>query len=174
MAFTGLYLGVLIATLPPRYETVVYVGTTYYYANGTYYVLSGTQYKVVPAPVGVVVVNPPAEINVVTVDDVEYGYSNGAYYEAEAPVDDDSDPTFKVVAPPIGATVTELPADALPQDDAGLGVDEDQVNIVAETADLGPDESEEIVANLEPGSYVLICNIPGHYGSGMSSAFTVQ
>ena len=48
-AFAGLTLGVLIATLPPRYETVVYSGTTYYYANGTYYVLSGSQYRVVPA-----------------------------------------------------------------------------------------------------------------------------
>jgi len=90
----------------------VYAGTTYYYANGTYYILSGSQYRVVRAPVGVVVVNPPAEIDVVTVGDAEYGYSNGAYYEAEEPVDDDSDPTFKVIAPPIGATVTELPGDA--------------------------------------------------------------
>jgi hypothetical protein len=103
---------VLIATLPPTYETVVYSGTTYYYANGTYYVLAGSQYKVVPAPVGVVVVNPPVEVNVVTVDSTEYGYSNGAFYEAEAAVDDNSDPTFKVIAPPIGATVTELPQDA--------------------------------------------------------------
>ena len=46
-AFAGLAIGVLIATLPPRYETVVYSGTTYYYANGTYYVPSGSQYKVV-------------------------------------------------------------------------------------------------------------------------------
>ncbi len=112
MFFTGLTIGTLIATLPPRYETVVISGTTYYYANGTYYVLSGSQYRVVPAPVGVVVVNPPAEINVVTVGDAEYGYSNGAYYEAEAPADDTGDPTFKVIAPPIGATVTELPEDA--------------------------------------------------------------
>ncbi len=66
----------------------------------------------VPAPVGVVVVNPPAEINVVTVGDAEYGYSNGAYYAAEAPAEDKGDPTFKVIAPPIGATVTELPEDA--------------------------------------------------------------
>jgi hypothetical protein len=60
----------------------------------------------------VVVVNPPAEITVVNVGDEEYGYANGAYYEAEEPVDEESDPTFKVVTPPIGATVTELPEDA--------------------------------------------------------------
>ena len=65
-----------------------------------------------PAPVNVVVVNPPAEITIVNVGDAEYGYANGAYYEAETPADDTGDPTFKVVAPPIGATVTELPGDA--------------------------------------------------------------
>jgi hypothetical protein len=111
-AFTGLAIGVLIATLPPRYETVVVTGTTYYYANGTYYILVGNQYQVVPAPVNVVVVNPPAEISVVTVDDTQYGYSNGAYYVAEAPAEDTGDPTFRVIAPPVGATVTELPEDA--------------------------------------------------------------
>ncbi len=42
----------------------------------------------------------------------ERACSNGAYYEAKAPVDEESDPTFKVVTPPIGATVTELPGDA--------------------------------------------------------------
>ena len=58
---------------------------------------------------GVVVENPPVEVNVATVDNTEYGYSNGA---AEPAVDENSDPTFKVIAPPIGATVTTLPEDA--------------------------------------------------------------
>ena len=37
---------------------------------------------------------------------------DGVIYEAEEPVDEESDPTFKVIAAPIGATVTELPGDA--------------------------------------------------------------
>ena len=69
---------------------------------------------------------------------------------------------------------TALPADSLPLDAGGLGVDENQVNVVAESPDLAGGESDEIVATLEAGSYALICNIPGHYGSGMSIAFTVQ
>lgn len=36
----------------------------------------------------------------------------GAFYDVEEPTDEDSDPTFKVIAPPIGATVTELPGSA--------------------------------------------------------------
>lgn len=67
---------------------------------------------------------------------------------------------------------TDLPTDALPSD--GIAVDETQVNVVAETPDLGPGESDEIAATLEAGSYVLICNIAGHYDAGMNAAFTVQ
>ncbi len=69
---------------------------------------------------------------------------------------------------------TELLPDALPLDDAGLAVDESQVDVVADSADLGPGESVEVTGTLESGSYVLICNIAGHYGAGMFTAFTVQ
>lgn len=69
---------------------------------------------------------------------------------------------------------TDLPPDALPLDATGLAVDEAEVNVVAESADLLPDESDQAVANLEAGSYVLICNIAGHYDAGMSVGFTVE
>lgn len=69
---------------------------------------------------------------------------------------------------------TDLPADALPLDSSGLAVDEDEVNVVAESADLLPDESAEALATLEAGKYVLICNVVGHYEAGMNVAFTVQ
>lgn len=69
---------------------------------------------------------------------------------------------------------TDLRPDALPLDDAGLAVDEGQVDVVADSADLGPGESVEVIGTLESGSYVLICNIAGHYGAGMFTAFTVQ
>ncbi len=67
---------------------------------------------------------------------------------------------------------TGLAADALPSD--GIAVDEAAVDIVAETRDMDPGESLEVVATLEAGSYVLICNIAGHYDAGMTAAFTVQ
>ena len=51
----------------------------------------------VPAPVGAVVVNPPAQVTNVYVNDENLGYSNGAYYKQE---------------PPVGATVETLPKDA--------------------------------------------------------------
>ncbi len=67
---------------------------------------------------------------------------------------------------------TDLAADGLPSD--GIAVDETELDVVAETPDLGPGESDEIAATLEAGSYVLICNIAGHYDAGMTTAFTVQ
>ena len=67
---------------------------------------------------------------------------------------------------------TDLAPDALPTD-AGEA-DESQLDVVAETEDFGAGESRDVSADLEPGSYVLICNFVGHYQSGMTVAFTVE
>ena len=48
---TGLAVGAYVASLPPRYETVVIGGVPYYYADGYYYQ---------PGPGGYVVAAPPA------------------------------------------------------------------------------------------------------------------
>jgi len=105
-------LGAAVASLPPTYETVVVAGSPYYYANGVYYTQSGSQYTVVPAPVGATVAHPPAQVTNVYVNDENLGYSNGAYYKQEPPAKEGDDPSYKVVAPPIGATVQTLPKGA--------------------------------------------------------------
>lgn len=69
---------------------------------------------------------------------------------------------------------TDLAPDALPVDDALFAVDEEQVDVVASTADLDPGEQETLTVELAAGSYVLICNIPTHYGAGMTVVFTVE
>jgi uncharacterized cupredoxin-like copper-binding protein len=74
--------------------------------------------------------------------------------------------------------MTELAADALPTVDDM--VDESAVDVVAETPDIdppddtNPEPSEQVTADLAPGSYVLICNVATHYDAGMRAAFTVQ
>lgn len=70
---------------------------------------------------------------------------------------------------------TDLPADALPTTDEDI-VDEEAegLELVVESDDIRAGESAEISATLEPGSYVLICNIETHYDAGMQTAFTVQ
>lgn len=69
---------------------------------------------------------------------------------------------------------TDLAPDELPLDDAGAAVDEDQVTVVGSIADLNAGDSEELTEDLAAGNYVLICNVPGHYASGMTVAFTVE
>lgn len=39
---------------------------------------------------------------------------------------------------------------------------------------LEPGASESYTVDMEPGKYILICNIPGHYSSGQWVEFTVE
>jgi uncharacterized cupredoxin-like copper-binding protein len=68
---------------------------------------------------------------------------------------------------------TDLSPSDMPTDDNG-DVIEDQVNIVTEQEAIQPGESSTLVANLEAGHYVLMCNLPGHFMQGMHTEFTVQ
>ena len=52
-------------------------------------------------------------------------------------------------------------------------IPEDQVDLVDEAEDIAPGTNTTLTVNLEPGSYVLVCNIPGHYELGMRADFTV-
>ncbi len=67
---------------------------------------------------------------------------------------------------------TDLAPEALPT--AASQVDEAQVDVVASIPDFAAGETREVSADLEASSYVLICNVPGHYELGMRAAFTVE
>ena len=74
---------------------------------------------------------------------------------------------FRVVA-------TDLAPDALPLDSGGLQVDESQVEVMSGfTTPLDPGGQLAVGAELAAGPYVLICNVPTHYESGMYTAFQV-
>ena len=53
-------------------------------------------------------------------------------------------------------------------------VAEDEVDIVARIAPYAAGTTKRLTVDLDAGSYLLICNIPGHYLSGMTVAFTVN
>lgn len=70
---------------------------------------------------------------------------------------------------------TDLPEDQLPTDEAG-SVDEEGdpgIEVVDEIEDIGGGSTQSLTTDLDAGHYVLICNLPGHYGQGMHATFTV-
>jgi uncharacterized cupredoxin-like copper-binding protein len=76
---------------------------------------------------------------------------------------------------------TDLDPGALPTDETGAVVESGQgIEVVDEIEDIPVGETQEVTANLGPGSYALICNIydeteqEAHYQLGMRVGFEVQ
>ena len=80
---------------------------------------------------------------------------------------------------------TDLAPDALPTDDRGeVDAEGEGIAFIDELAEIEPTGSDEVTLDLEPGKYVLFCNLPpeetlhgghpSHYKQGMSAAFTVE
>lgn len=55
-----------------------------------------------------------------------------------------------------------------------LRVDEEAAGHMGEVAELDPGKSGTLTLTLDPGTYMLFCNIPGHYMAGMWTTVTVQ
>ena len=71
---------------------------------------------------------------------------------------------------------TDIPADSLPLDSAG-NVPEDAKSledVLDSGSDIPPGHTRLLAASLAPGHYVLVCNLPGHYKSGMHVDITVR
>lgn len=62
----------------------------------------------------------------------------------------------------------------LPYDYTRARVPEDQVKVMGEVSDLKPSATKALNITLAPGSYLLICNVPGHYAAGMVAPFAVS
>lgn len=67
---------------------------------------------------------------------------------------------------------TDVAHDKLEQA-AGI-VDETKYKPLVRSKQLNGAESQELAAELTAGKYVLLCNVAGHYGLGMHTAFTVN
>jgi uncharacterized cupredoxin-like copper-binding protein len=68
---------------------------------------------------------------------------------------------------------TEPGQAALPYNAKKGEVIEKRVHHLGEISDLKPGASGTMTLDLKPGSYVLICNQPGHYKAGMIAALSV-
>jgi uncharacterized cupredoxin-like copper-binding protein len=66
---------------------------------------------------------------------------------------------------------TDDAPDALPIENGEIP--EDRIDLVDEAEDIAPGTDTSLNVSLTAGSYVLVCNLPSHYGAGMHAAFTV-
>ena len=67
---------------------------------------------------------------------------------------------------------TDLDAKKLPTK-SDQTVDELQLTVVGKVQPEA-NQSQDLTVNLTPGHYVVLCNLPGHYASGMAANFTVK
>jgi uncharacterized cupredoxin-like copper-binding protein len=113
-----------------------------------------------------------------TIVNVEGGEKpDGTYYLTVTPASVQAGPTtftFKNVGNKEHEVVvlkTDTPADKL-KVGANHEVGEDAS--VGEDSETDPGKTKSTTINLEPGKYVLVCNIERHYEKGMHVAFTVS
>ena len=66
------------------------------------------------------------------------------------------------------------PGKPIPYLEAENRVDEDKAGDKGEVSELDPGKSGTLTVDLKAGKYLLICNVPGHYGAGMWTEFTVD
>src|SRR3954462_15557136 len=69
---------------------------------------------------------------------------------------------------------TDLPADKLPVKNGAVNEDSKQLDHIDEQEDIAPGSTSNLSVTLDPGSYVVICNLPGHYLQGMYAPLTVS
>ncbi len=61
----------------------------------------------------------------------------------------------------------------LPYDADDQRVVEEKIDSLGETEEMQPQQSKAITLDLKPGTYLLVCNLPGHYAAGMWTVLTV-
>ena len=66
------------------------------------------------------------------------------------------------------------PSKPLPYIAAENRVDEDKAGDKGEVSELDPGAVGVLTVDLKPGKYLLICNVPGHFATGMWATFTVN
>lgn len=71
---------------------------------------------------------------------------------------------------------TDVEADKLParaDDPTKADVEAGGGEEIKEVEDIAPGAKAKLTVNLEPGKYLIVCNLPGHYADGMVIPFSV-
>jgi uncharacterized cupredoxin-like copper-binding protein len=69
---------------------------------------------------------------------------------------------------------TEHGPNDLPAEGGTVPLFGDTWDTLGNVVDLNPGQSLPLTLDLEAGSYLLICNVPGHYQLGMTATFTAN
>lgn len=69
---------------------------------------------------------------------------------------------------------TELAPDELPVRKVDVDLSAKTLTVVLRDRRLGPGKTRTVPIRMQAGGYVLICNVPGHYQSGMRTSFEVR
>ncbi len=80
----------------------------------------------------------------------------------------------KTVVHEMLVTAVADPTKALPYNDNENRADEEKTGDLGEVAELEPGKTGALTVTLKPGTYLLYCNIPGHYMAGMWTTITAQ
>jgi len=65
-------------------------------------------------------------------------------------------------------------AKPMPYNDNENRVDEDKAGDLGEVSELDPGKTGTLTVTLKPGTYLLYCNVPGHYMAGMWATITAK
>jgi uncharacterized cupredoxin-like copper-binding protein len=63
---------------------------------------------------------------------------------------------------------------SLPYKTESQSVDEEAAKALGEVEERQPGESGDLTAELQPGKYILFCNVPGHFMAGMWAVLSVE
>ena len=63
---------------------------------------------------------------------------------------------------------------SLPYNENSATVDEEKINDRGEVSELDPGKEGSLTLDLQPGDYMLLCNVPGHYKAGMYTIIHVS
>ncbi len=66
------------------------------------------------------------------------------------------------------------PSKTLPYIKGEERVDEDNMGDLGEVSELDPGARGTLAITMKPGTYLLYCNVPGHFVAGMWTVFTVE
>jgi uncharacterized cupredoxin-like copper-binding protein len=83
---------------------------------------------------------------------------------------DDTSDTHEFLIFKSGLAPGKLPLDS----NSNVDVTAPGLTKIGGIAPLSPGESKDLTVTLDPGKYVALCNLPGHYEAGMFAGFTVQ